>query len=217
MKTVHVIGNQQSYLEMFEEHGWVPVDTIEDADLVQFCGGPDVWPGLYKEGINQKTRYNLTRDRYERAMWDLALEQGCAIAGICRGAQFVHVMNGGALWQHVNNHANGGSHVARIEVPQLVELAPDGVYVSSTHHQMMKEGCGTVVLSAKLASVKEDAASQVVEVSAYKRDIEAVYHERTNSFCYQPHPEFFTRSNACQILYFQLIKRLLVFNTEDEE
>ena len=45
-KTVHVVGGFREYEMMFINHGWTPVDNVEDADLVQFCGGIDVTPAL---------------------------------------------------------------------------------------------------------------------------------------------------------------------------
>ena len=111
-RTVYVVGRYPEYEEMFTNNGWLVVDNIEDdADLVQFCGGADVSPHLYNEERLETTYVDPERDAYEIAMFKLAFESGCAIAGICRGAQFVHVMNGGRLWQDVNNHGVANGHM----------------------------------------------------------------------------------------------------------
>jgi len=220
MKTVHVVGGFDSYISMFENHGWTSVELIEDADLVQFCGGRDIWPGFYGQKKHPLTNLDLERDRYEKAMLNLSLRMGCAIAGICRGAQFVHAMNGGSLYQHVDRHDIGASHTAFIQVPKLKYMAPHGLLVSSTHHQMMKPDKGLVVLGCKMSTQKQGEREYSIKSnSAYDIDVEAVYHEKTNSLCYQPHPEHHSKTSDCQIFYFKLIKHLLkvVDKKEKEE
>ena len=221
MKTVYVVGQFIEYMVMFEENGWSCVDTIEDADLVQFCGGSDVNPTLYGEGRHLTTSCNLERDEYETKMYEMAFENHSAIAGICRGAQFVHVMNGGKLYQHVNKHATYEGHMAYIEVPKLMHFASFGVRVSSTHHQMMRmtaEGGdrgtqGTLLLSAREATFKETYTGTTYPEKQHSLDVEGVYHELTNSLCYQPHPEYFPKEHECQKLYFAFIEELL-FNAD---
>ena len=206
-RTVYTVGGCIEYMAMFEDNGWSCVDDIEDADLVQFCGGADVNPSLYGERNHSTTRCNDARDYYESKLYELAFQNSCAIAGICRGAQFVHVMNGGKLYQNVNNHAVMRGHKVHIEVPELMLLAPHGVFVSSTHHQMMKEGMqGTLLLSANEATWKETADGRVFN---HTTDAEAIYYEVTNSLCFQPHPEYFNKHHECQKLYFALIEELL--------
>jgi gamma-glutamyl-gamma-aminobutyrate hydrolase PuuD len=178
MRTVYTVGGYVEYMRMFEDNGWSVVDDIADADLVQFCGGSDVDPSLYGERKHYSTGSDLKRDKYESAMYELAFEHNCAIAGICRGAQFVHVMNGGGLYQDVNNHATLRGHRAYVEVPELMHLAPHGVQVSSTHHQMMKGLKGTLLLSSGQSTWKEIGTGRVF---GHSTDIEAVYHEETNS------------------------------------
>ena len=219
MKTVHIVGGFSSYCLMFEEQGWAIVDCIEDADLVQFCGGEDVWPGFYKEKKRHTTNLNLQRDRYERAMWELARASGCKIAGICRGAQFVHVMNGGSLYQHVDNHALEHGHQCILS-HKFSDLSPLPLVCSSTHHQMIREGPnqpGVVVLHASESTKKYGQATYPFKSKKhYSRDVEAVYYEETKSFSFQPHPEYYARSHPCRILYFQLLKRLL-FTKEEKK
>lgn len=214
MRTVYTVGQYVEYMLMFEENGWSCVDVIEDADLVQFCGGSDVSPALYGEKQHWTSRCSLERDEYETRMYELAFENHCAIAGICRGAQFVHVMNGGKLFQNVNNHGLVDTHRAYIEVSSLIHLARHGVDVSSTHHQMMREGVGTLLLSAGEATRKETDSGLAM---GYSTDVEAVYHENTNSLCFQPHPEYFKKDHECQKLYFALIEELLFKDEEKEE
>lgn len=216
MKRVHVVGGIGSYELMFIRHGWETVNTIKEADLVQFCGGPDIWPGFYKEKKIEFTHIDLDRDTYEKAMWKIALAQGCAIAGICRGAQFVHAMNGGSLYQHVDNHLS--LHSVRIIPKFLQQLWPNGFIVSSTHHQMMKPRYGgTILLDSSIkATTKYGEKGLLRNKKHYQRDIEAVYYEETRSLCYQPHPEYFESGHPCNIFYFQMISKLLFLKKKKE-
>ncbi len=216
MKTVHIVGDFSSYTLMFEEQGWEVVDCIEDADLVQFCGGEDVWPGLYKERPLEGTSFNLQRDRYEKAMFNLAVEFDCAIAGICRGAQFVHVMNGGSLYQHVDNHALRNGHYSTL-TEEFKDLNPNPLHCSSTHHQMMREGEGVVILHSKQSTIKHGQTGALCAEKHFVRDVEAMWHEETKSFCYQPHPEYHMIGNPCRVLYFRLMKRLILLKKEEKE
>ena len=213
-RTVHVVGGLGDYIQMFVDNGWIGVDNVEDADLVQFCGGADVNPALYGEDQHYTTNFSEERDTYETVLYKLALLEKCAIAGICRGAQFVHVMNEGKLYQNVNNHAITNGHRAYIEVSRLVSLAPKGVQVSSTHHQMIRKSVGEVILSACEATRKETGKGTF---EGHSPDIEAVFHEKSRSLCYQPHPEFFSKDHGCQRLYFDLIETLLFPYEEEEE
>lgn len=218
-QTVLVVGGFPSIQRMFVHHGWVPVDDVDDADLVQFCGGSDVYPGMYGETPLPETRFDTERDIYEKAMFELALSKGLAMTGICRGAQFLHVMNKGKLWQHVIGHANGTNHLAFLDCSlfsnpnkMAKQLKANTVTVSSTHHQMMREGPGKVVMTAIKAVSKATPERTLVGLGK-EPDVEAVWHETTRSFCYQPHPEYFAPTDPCQVLYFQCIKDFL-FNTK---
>lgn len=209
--TVHVVGNYYDYKKMFVSHGWVPVDNVEDADLIQFCGGEDVWPGFYNEQVHKRTYFNLERDKYEKKLFELAVINRKAIAGICRGAQFMHVMNGGKLYQDVDMHAINGVHKTYVLYTDndLIDTYPDGLYVSSTHHQQMVDNAGEVILFSNLSTIKFNGEGEIKEGHAYGWDVEAVWHRKTRSFCYQPHPEFFDATHECQQFYFKALKRFL--------
>ena len=210
MKTVHVVGSNTRISRMFETHSWTLVDDVEDADLVQFCGGPDVDPTLYGDRQHAFTNCDIERDEYETALFHLAVESGCGIAGICRGAQLVHVLNGGSLWQDVDGHALGSTtHIA------WLQGETNGFHVSSTHHQMMKEGTGEVLLHSRIARQKEDGDGASHLPGDYLRDVECMWHDVTGSICYQPHPEYFASTHQCKQFYFQLIKRLLIIPEGD--
>lgn len=181
--------------DMFIRHGWMLANTIYDADLVVFTGGEDVSPEIYGEWCHPTTFASYYRDEQESEVFSEARELGIPMVGICRGGQFLNVMNGGTLWQDVNNHAISGTHEAWI----VGNLVP--VQVSSTHHQMMRPNFLNndvhILMTAKI-STKKESMSRLVDkeyvvthhpMGPRVEDFEALYYENSNSLCYQPHPE----------------------------
>ena len=79
-------------------------------DIVQFTGGEDVSPYLYKAEPHTYTQFNPRRDAWEIEQFERAQQEGCVMAGICRGSQFLNVMCGGTLHQHINGHGLVGMH-----------------------------------------------------------------------------------------------------------
>lgn len=151
--------------------------TIADADMVIFQGGADVTPELYNEKRIPETSCSRQVDESDISLYK-SFENKIKI-GICRGSQFLNVMNGGKLWQHVNNHAIHGTHQA-FDGNEYIE-------VTSTHHQMMRPTAESIILlTATESTYKLNDKGKFKEVV----DIEACYYPETNSFCFQPHPEF---------------------------
>ncbi|MHA2350998.1 MAG: gamma-glutamyl-gamma-aminobutyrate hydrolase family protein [Candidatus Thorarchaeota archaeon] len=213
--TVYVVGNYPEYKSMFKANGWVVVDHLDDADLVQFCGGADVSPALYDEKAHHTTSINSKRDEYEADIFEWCFEHNVPMAGICRGAQFLHVMSGGRLWQNVNRHAIAGTHTAFVLKSQdRPNKANQYCDVSSTHHQMMRVGEGEILVTAGARATIKDSMRDGQNM--YDIDVEAMFHEGTGCLCYQPHPEFFNRLHECQVLYFKLIDNYL-FEAEGDD
>lgn len=100
-----------------------------EADLVVFTGGPDVDPALYGAKPHKTTRFSSQRDSEDIELYNLCLENGIPMFGVCRGAQFGHVMNGGTLYQDIDDHY--GDHSIYDSSERMV-ISP----VSSVHHQM---------------------------------------------------------------------------------
>ena len=84
----------------------------QDIDIVLFTGGEDVDPRLYNYTRNQKTKSNIDRDSFEKDMFNRyngivnSKKKEILFLGICRGSQFLTVVNRGSLIQHVNNHTS---------------------------------------------------------------------------------------------------------------
>lgn len=205
---VYIVGDGKSslgYTRMFRENGWLVTDRLASADMVQFIGGADVSPSIYGQPRHKTTRPNLTRDRAEMIMFNWCKRNGIPTAGICRGGQFLNVMCGGALWQHVNNHDKGNHIATDVESGRAFT-------VTSTHHQMMIPGPDSVdvLIATHIASFKEKMNKNGNEVTVYndKVDREAIAYPSQKVFCFQPHPEFNPLGDTAD-LYFNYLKKWL--------
>lgn len=98
-------------------------------DFVLFDGGADINPFLYGEKPNIETMFDEERDKHSIDIYQWAKRYKIPRIGICRGSQFLHVMNGGKLIQHVEGHCC----VHNIEL-RTREKFP----VRCGHHQMGK-------------------------------------------------------------------------------
>lgn len=165
------------------------VDTINDSEVVIFTGGEDVSPYMYSDSEpHPSTYYSVQRDNACVDLFNNSV--GKLRIGICRGAQFLHVMNGGQLVQDCDQHGIYGMHEITL-IPGMVE----GL-VTSTHHQMMlydyNLGDSILVGWANRSTYKEvmDGGKPVDIKDRQPEDAEVVYYPWTNSLCFQPHPEY---------------------------
>jgi len=212
MANVFIVNSSHSYEQMFIERGWNVVEDIGDADLVQFTGGSDVDPIWYGHKKHHTTHSNSKRDVEEEAIFLQCIANGVPMAGICRGGQFLHVMNGGEMFQDVDNHAIYGTH----KTYDISESYPKSIQVTSTHHQMISgNGKMEVLLVAELARHKiiyDTVTETFIDNGDYQSenemDIEACFYRASNCLCFQPHPEMVEKEHECQEWYFNTIKKL---------
>lgn len=188
VEKVFIVNPDPAYVRMYEDRGWLVVKRgIQHANLVQFTGGHDVSPGLYGEDVHPRTKHNPRRDQIEKLIFNNCIKAGIPMAGICRGGQFLNVMCGGSMWQHVNNHAG-----VRHQVHDYT--TGESFTATSTHHQMMRPHVnGIVVAGVKISTFKERVTKdgtvfRLVEDDA--DDVEVVVYPNRGVFCFQPHPEF---------------------------
>lgn len=173
-----------SFASMFASARCRQALTPEDADLVVFGGGPDVDPLFYGEKPHHTTKISPTRDSSDLALYKKCLDLGIPMFGVCRGAQFLHVMNGGKLFQDVDGHY--GEHTMWDRKNKRVLLG-----VSSVHHQMCianTEGGMDIIAEAHTSS-KRWLNPDKCE-SGHKRDLEAFFYRDTCAFGVQGHPEY---------------------------
>ena len=217
-KRIYIINGDPNYDKLWQWAGWSVVSDIHDADAVQFTGGADVDPILYGQHSHLSTRTNPDRDRKEIIKYRQAKKLGLPCFGICRGSQFIHVMNGGFLYQDVSDHL--GNH-------DVIDKATGEVYLcSSTHHQMMGDpNVGKVVAYTNRQAIrkvtcfpeKEDHHRHGVIHANDSIDIEGMYYPATNDFGFQPHPEFFVHRKEftrCAEMYMNYIHELIIEKKE---
>jgi GMP synthase-like glutamine amidotransferase len=170
-------------ISMFAAADCVRAKSFDEADLVVFLGGEDVDPSLYGEKPLRGTYFNVARDKAEIDIFTECVAAGKPMFGICRGMQFLHVMNGGKLWQHVENHAIGGTHAIRDLVTGEVLQA------SSMHHQMCIEDENTFPLAYSTGRSGRYCAASHELSSDRHDDLEAAIYPNINAVCVQGHPE----------------------------
>lgn len=209
--TVFVHGpGALAYQHMFLKQGLKGTSDIDKADIICFTGGEDVNPSLYGESVAEFqgqpiSFFNSARDDKDAFVYGYTA--GKVRVGICRGGQFLNVMNGGKMWQHVNGHAGRGQH-------NLVDkITGQVVKVTSTHHQMMRPHASGIVLATARESSYKVAANEEWHIEhAQGRDeyddVEAIWYEDSKSLCFQPHPEHYG-ADECRNYFFSLLQDTL--------
>ena len=201
-KTFYFNSSDYRIPQMFTQQGWKKVDTLYKADLVVLGGGTDISPKIYNHGTHLKTQLsNDTRDQAEIALFNRAKQSRKPIVGICRGAQLLHALNGGYLFQHVDNHTSF----------HLAIYNGETVRVSSTHHQMMADPTVGVVLMHSNEATKKEFMPPDAKFTRFGKtgyDIEAMYYPKTNQLSFQPHPEMIGYT-ACRRIFFNMVNTLI--------
>ena len=170
------------------------LETLHRYNLVVFTGGTDVDPALYGEERHHTTNIpDQERDKWEQAVFHYARDHQINMAGICRGAQFLTVMNGGKLVQHIHGHAIQGTHSIKYRVGQSYRKAD----ITSTHHQMMYPWASTnpfsIIGHSQLDGYDPTSAPKRSGHLAFHTEtsgIEVVWWPKTKCLCIQGHPEY---------------------------
>jgi GMP synthase-like glutamine amidotransferase len=178
-----------------ESFGYVRVSQ-RLARILVFSGGVDVHPRLYKQQPHPSTFTNNARDMADIIAYiDSQKRPGpsCIKVGICRGAQFLCVMNGGQLWQDVAGH--NSMYIHPIFYMNSAGVKEDH-QVTSKHHQMMKPmplQQNYELWAWCYRSYYRDETLPLKTKPNFLKDgpdPEILYYPVTNSLCFQPHPEY---------------------------
>lgn len=183
--------------------------SMDDADLVVFTGGPDVDPCYYGEVPLRDYHWgDEERDAADIGAYLHCLEQGIPMTGICRGAQFLAVMNGAKLWQHIEEH--NGSH-AMWDTHGCQRL----LNVSSVHHQAVMQGAeGMEIIGMDPRSVGRWTADKEGEpISQPGSIVEAYFFRDTCCLGVQGHPEYADYNKYSQ-WYLQLLDEYINCNPD---
>lgn len=168
-------------------------------------GGEDISPSLYGQAPNSHTHAQSTlsrRDKVEVDMCHAAIQTGIPIIGICRGAQLLCALAGGALVQHVDGHHN--DH-------KIVTSDGRTLITSSIHHQMMLLGKTEHELVAWSA---ENQSSRYLGEEDSPIDMtiepEIVYFPKIKGLAIQGHPEFMERGSEFVKYCNELVSKYLI-------
>jgi len=208
MTKVYIVNSSYAYERMYIEEGFELVDNADKAGLIQFTGGADVHPSLYGER-DVYSYPNARRDYEEMKIFEKYAGKK-PMAGVCRGAQFLCVANGGKLWQDVDNHAIYGLHTMLVKESIDGEFAKE-VYVTSTHHQAMRcveEANGIIIGISEPRSSERYGETETV-LGLRDDDVEVAFFPKTKCYCFQPHPEMTSKNSGCRLEFFYGLKTFL--------
>ena len=184
MYKVFIEDSDPLIASMFMEEGYEISDTHKGVGLICFGGGADVSPSLYNE-MNTDSYCVPTRDLYNVFLYNHARLNNIKCVGICRGGQFLNVMNGGSMIQHYVGH-NNTIHMIRTSKHNFIN-------VTSDHHQIMIPSKKAMIMA--LSDTDDKAEVVVYKDSDGREDI-----------CFQPHPEWVTKNHQCRDYFFSLLK-----------
>lgn len=189
MRKVYIVLGSSQYAQLCTLLGWEVVDDVNEADTLLFTGGSDVFPALYYQPTHWETYYSQERDEYDEGYFDHAILREKDMVGICRGGQFLNVMNGGSMYQHIvgDTHCRGEHEMVLDEVSYQVR---------STHHQAMIPGpAGDLIGYAPFTSTVDIWDSHWMRKETDTQTAEVVWYPDTHSLCFQPHPELYDDVN----------------------
>lgn len=171
-------------------------------DLVAFTGGEDISPSLYGHK-NLASQSSPARDDREVETFEVALEYGLPMTGICRGIQLLSSLLGGTMVQHLRKgHSRAGGHLCLTENGQEFE-------VTSAHHQMIVPIEGGEVLAwadqlmrpidLTYAGDYGEVLAQLGNADGMIKIPEAVAYPKLKIFGVQFHPEWMDlEGEGCQ-------------------
>lgn len=197
----------QGFPEMFARARCYKANTPDEADLVVFTGGPDVDPVYYTQKETHESVFvDAQRDAEDLQLYAKCYDDGIPMFGVCRGAQFGHVMAGGELYMDVDGHQK--EHVMYTDKGESVR-------VSSVHHQMCVENENMDMLGWSSGLSKERWSSANLSHVGHIREVEAFFYPETCFFGVQGHPEY-KGYTAFMTWCLKQIEHLIVNNPDIE-
>jgi len=125
-------------------------DTLKFCHALLLTGGADVHPSMYgKDADTSRCSFiDLERDAFEKHAYETAKQLKLPIMGICRGLQYINILEGGTLYVdlptdkltgdlHRIGDEDWASHEVIISAGSLLNDLPDEnkILVASNHHQ----------------------------------------------------------------------------------
>jgi GMP synthase-like glutamine amidotransferase len=179
-----VRDDEARFAQMFARSRCSRAKSVLEADLVVFAGGTDVDPALYGEEPHVSTCFNRARDDTDTMLYNLCVENGIPMLGVCRGAQFLHVMNGGKLYQDIDKHY-GDHRMYVVDQKDFIDK------VSSVHHQacIPQHENGFRLLGSN-GDARNRRLNPSQSVLGPRADVEAFFYRDTCCLGVQGHPEY---------------------------
>lgn len=176
---------------------------LDRIDMVAFGGGADVSPEIYGHS-NLASCTQIGRDLHESELFETLRCRRIPMFGICRGAQFLNVMNNGTMIQDVGGHT----------VDHFVVSPKTGkkFRVTSTHHQMIvpaQDAPWSVLLVGTSMEHKRDIVYDG-DLPTMPGDVEAIFYPETRCLGVQGHPEYSTASREFVDWTLNTIKEYLL-------
>ena len=210
-KRIVVLG-ARPYPDLFKRFGSVELgtDTLfnepSKIDMVVLSGGADVHPYFYRGKDRYKLCFtSIKRDRFEKSVFEHCKLHNVKITGICRGLQFINVMAGGFMFQHIEDHSLNYMH--EVYYPFSGEMIPTNSY----HHQLVglaKEAIPIAWACPKRSSVYVWQNGQVTKTIG-QEEIEAAIFPKLRAMGVQYHPEWMSHRSFGRIHYEAMFKDFL--------
>ena len=180
-------GDRYGEVQLLTSWGMTLTKEIYDADLVVFTGGADVNPELYGHPKHHSTGIAIYRDEVDIKNYQIAHAEQIPMFGICRGAQFLNVMQGGKMIQDIDDHCQ--AHYMLV-----LDGTREQMYVTSCHHQAMlpnKENAIIVAVAGREVSARVfDESTKSFNTTRVGDIVEGVVFPKIRAFGVQGHPEF---------------------------
>lgn len=192
LMSVYVLGDptvrddESRFARLFARSGCHKADCIADADLVVFGGGADIDPEWYHESRHPMTYFDTDLDKRDMDAYLECVENGVPMFGVCRGAQWLHVCNGGKLYQDIDGHHTSHRMYCINDKTHIDN-------VSSVHHQSCRQNIAGGMEILAVASVSKSRWKNADDrEEGSKPDIEAFFYRDTGCLGVQGHPEYQT-------------------------
>ncbi|KKN17032.1 hypothetical protein LCGC14_0969810 [marine sediment metagenome] len=213
-----IVGGDALYERLFKQIGSVTkninglIAAPEKISLVLFTGGEDIHPYFYNgEDPRRICMTSFSRDLYEKKIFDYCKIYKVKMTGICRGFQFLNVMAGGFMYQHIDNHGIAGEHSVYMD---HIDASMD---VTSTHHQLvgLKENAHSMAWSEPRRATKYIGPYGKLEKTAPEKEVEAAIFPKINAMGVQYHPEFMKSNALARLHYLTMVKDFIKMNIHD--
>lgn len=182
-------GDSLNYRKPFDSWGTIydNPDVMEDCDLIVFTGGTDITTKLYGQPkLGTTDTPDRQRDTLEHAIYVRALILQLPMVGICRGMQFLNIMNNGTLIQHIEEHTMSTHSITNTDNYGVVRVAGD-------HHQsILPTG------NYKLIDSSSDGV------------VETIFWNNTRCLGVQWHPEWMEENSKARIYFNDLLNEYVM-------